>query len=135
MEEYIKSELLDCQEKLLKYRDKSDDKEFIATINNILTPVVCLLDEFVHDKQPNFEEMACHVLAETRNRMTEILPPETLKSGELPIPPDRDTEPCNMELVLESYQDPFTRCLDVETMEITDKSDLFTKTRNKDGIR
>lgn len=134
MENYLKDELTDCQTKLIKARDKSDDVELKATLDNVLTPVVVLLDELEHDKQPNFEEMACEVLCETRKRMAELIPPDTLRSGEVPmeIPPARDTEPCNMETVLRAHKDPFSRCMDIETMEIGEKSDLFTKIRHQD---
>ena len=98
MKNYLMTELLHEQTRITKLRDaEAECSELRATLNNVLTPVHCVLDEMVHDLKEDTEELATTVLQETRARMCELVGPETLRTGAEPeVPRARDTEPCNM---------------------------------------
>lgn len=83
MTEYLITELKDQEKTLKQLRDSSGNLEYRAEINNILTPVVAMLDEYEHDRQSDFELMACEVLVETRKRIQQIEDkiPDTLRSA------------------------------------------------------
>lgn len=93
---YLHAELTREEKRIIKARESANE-ELRATLNNILTPVVALLDEYAHDRLPDFEDMACRVLQETRSRLDELVGPETLRTGQAPVPRARDTIPCAME--------------------------------------
>lgn len=98
MNNYLKTELRGLEARILKFRDAEDgNTELRATLNNILTPVLCILDEIDHCPVVDTEDMAIIVLQETRIRMDELFGPETLPSGREPIPRAKDTIPCDMK--------------------------------------
>jgi len=95
MTDYLLDELTGIESRIRKLKEEASDNEVIAELNNLLTPVVVLLDEHAHDKQPDFDNFACQVLQETRSRLEDLTGPQTLRSGE--VPRARDTMPCMME--------------------------------------
>lgn len=82
MENYLIDELRTCEATIKSLRDGSCNPEYRAELNNVLTPIIALLDEAKHNKQPDFELEACEVLVATRKRIIEMEEkiPDTLKS-------------------------------------------------------
>lgn len=94
------NELRTYEQTLKQLRDSSGNLEYRAEINNVLTPIVAMLDEYEHDRQPDFELVACEVLVATRKRICEMEEriPDTLRSNVVfPEEPQAPEEHCAPE--------------------------------------